>query len=167
VCAQLRIHKQGLVRPLATRQSHLRLKLWAADSTASAAQKFGVRGQCELSGAGAARILKASEQFCNGLVERPSQGGDRVQARFGATLFEFQKRALCNAAMYGKVSEAPATRLPQAPDSLTESDLQRGGCRPCHRTDSAVQCLASVPLLRYGVRGRILDLRLCLRGGFW
>ena len=56
--------------------------------------------------------LKAFKQFRNGLVEGTGQSGDRVQARFGATLFEFQKRALCNAAVDGKVSETPTAGLP-------------------------------------------------------
>jgi len=64
--------------------------------------------------------------------------------------------------VYSKVRETPAAGLPQTRNPLTESDLQRGGRRPCHRTDSAVQCFPSVPLLRYGACSRILDLGLVL-----
>src|SRR5260370_14960045 len=68
--------------------------------------------------------------------------------------------------MDGKVRKTPAAGLPQTPNSLTESNLQRRARRPCHRTDSAVQCFSLVPLLRYGAHGRILDLRLCSGRGF-
>jgi len=67
--------------------------------------------------------LKAFEQFRNGLIEGTGQGGNRVQPRFGTALFEFQERALCNAAMDGKVGETPTAGFPQTPNSLTESDL--------------------------------------------
>src|SRR5258706_1337939 len=51
--------------------------------------------------------------------------------------------------MHGKIGETPSAPFAELFDSLTKSHLQGLRLSSCHCTDSAVQSIFAIPLLRY------------------
>jgi len=86
---------------------------------------------------------ESAQEFRQCLAEGARERRNRVQARLGAPAFHLDNRVLGEAAVDGEIGEAPAARLAQSLDALTESRLQ--GTAP-HES--------SVPILWYEEESR-------------